>query len=269
MTDQRKRSTVFGEVAELYDRARPSYPSEAVDTLAAHGGRGAVLELGSGTGKLTRSLAPLARRLVAVEPDPAMADVARRSLSASRQVEVVVSAWEAYDAPAAAFDLVVVGQAWHWFDKATRLARAARAIRPAGWLALLWNNPVVTDARFQAELDAAYQRHAPQILDSGASGPIDAEEQSARSEISASPSFGDPETSKFDWSVRYTTREHADLLMTLSGFRMLEPARRDALIADMSALIDARGGVVEQAYTCHVVLGQRTRTEETASSRPR
>src|SRR5207342_2801669 len=77
------RATIFGTVAEQYERARPDYPDEAVAWLVSElriGPDSDVLDLAAGTGKLTRQLARLGARLIAVEPDDAMRAELRRIL---------------------------------------------------------------------------------------------------------------------------------------------------------------------------------------------
>ena len=75
----RERASSFGAVAEAYERARPGYPEEAVRWLAGEPPRD-VLDLGAGTGKLTRQLAAAGHRVTAVDPSPEMLDYVRRTL---------------------------------------------------------------------------------------------------------------------------------------------------------------------------------------------
>lgn len=240
----------------MYDRARPTYPPEAVEALVARGGWGDVLEVGAGTGKLTRLLGPLAQRVVAVEPDEDMAAVARRNLAAFPHAEVVTSAFELFE-PRERFGLVVVAQAWHWLDEATRLDRATRALRAGGWLALLWNSPRTDDEALQADIDAAHERHAPELVaQSRGAAPVFRAQRAAEAELAGCAHLSAPERLAFEWTARYTTDEHAALLETLSSYRMLGEPQRAALIRDISAAIDARGGVFDQAYDCLLITAQ-------------
>ena len=129
----------FGSVADEYERARPDYPKEAVDRMAqelALGNGSRVLDLGAGTGKLTRMLVPLGARVVAVEPLAAMREHLARALP-----DVPLTAGVAEDLPFAdgSFDAVICAQAFHWFEGVRALAEIHRVLRPGGGLALLWN----------------------------------------------------------------------------------------------------------------------------------
>jgi len=126
------RAGSFGAAADVYDRARPGYPVEAVRWALPVDAR-RVLDLGAGTGKLTAVLLDLGLDVVSVEPSEQMrAHVPGRALALAGTAEQV-------PLPDASVDAVVVGQAFHWFDPVPALAEMARVLRPGGTLALLWN----------------------------------------------------------------------------------------------------------------------------------
>ena len=130
------RARSFGSVAQAYDRARASYPREAVGWVLEHCGTGAgtrVLDLGAGTGRLSAVLLEMSMEVVAVEPDDAMRaliPVGAQALSGTA---------EQVPLPNGSVDAVMVGQAWHWFDHEQALAQVRRVLRPGGVLGLLWN----------------------------------------------------------------------------------------------------------------------------------
>ncbi|HEV2798773.1 MAG TPA: class I SAM-dependent methyltransferase [Nocardioides sp.] len=130
------RARSFGAVAEAYDRGRPTYPAEAVAWLTG-GEAKVVLELGAGTGKLTRQLVDAGHAVFATDPDEAMLEVLRE-----RVPEVSARVAVAEDLPAndRSVDVVVVAQAFHWFDHEVALAEIARVLKPGGHVALMWNS---------------------------------------------------------------------------------------------------------------------------------
>jgi len=131
----RQRAQSFGGVADDYDAARPSYPPEAVRWIV-----GAqpleVVDVGAGTGKLTRVLLELGHAVTAVEPSGALRDKLAASLPAARALEGTAEAIPLADGSA---DAVVVGQAFHWFEVEPALAEMARVLRPGGHVGLIWN----------------------------------------------------------------------------------------------------------------------------------
>jgi SAM-dependent methyltransferase len=128
------------EVAVLYDRARPDYPAEAVEfALQPLRGRPDLraLDVGAGTGKLTRQLCAAGVTTIAVEPAPGMLKVLKHTVS---RAQVLAGSAEELPLPDAAVDLVAVGQAFHWFDLDRALPELARVLRPGGRMALFYNS---------------------------------------------------------------------------------------------------------------------------------
>ncbi len=129
----------FAAEAEAYDRARPSYPPDAVGWLIDNLGIGPgrrIVDLAAGTGKLTTLLAGAGARLVAVEPVAAMGERLRARLPG---VPLLAGVAEALPFAARSLDAVVVAQAFHWFDAGRALAELARVIRSGGRLGVIRN----------------------------------------------------------------------------------------------------------------------------------
>jgi SAM-dependent methyltransferase len=135
LVDDRARGRSFGAVAEDYHRARPSYPAQAVRWLAGSNPVD-VVDLGAGTGKLTALLLAESHRVVAVEPDESLLAKLRSVLPGTEALQGTAEAIPVSDRSA---DVVLVGQAFHWFDPEPALAEIARVLRPHGRLGLLWN----------------------------------------------------------------------------------------------------------------------------------
>lgn len=137
---QHPDSRSFESVAELYERARPAYPREAVEWLAAKlglDGDSAVLDLGAGTGKLTRELLRYAARVIAVEPGPEMLAQLERAVP---EAEPVLGAAEAIPLADASVEAITCGQSFHWFRYAEALPEMHRVLREGGAVGLVWNN---------------------------------------------------------------------------------------------------------------------------------
>jgi ubiquinone/menaquinone biosynthesis C-methylase UbiE len=151
--EDRRRATIFGTVAGEYELARPDYPAEAVSWLGDQLGIGPgrdVLDLGAGTGKLTRQLAALGANVVAVEPDGEMRVELERGTPG---VEALAGSAESIPLRDSTVDAITCAQAFHWFDVDRALPEMWRVLRPAGGIGLIWNLRDETDS-FQEGLSA-------------------------------------------------------------------------------------------------------------------
>ncbi|UDY23800.1 class I SAM-dependent methyltransferase [Nocardioides sp. Kera G14] len=128
----------FGSVADAYDHGRPDYPADAVTWLVGRPGTEfvSVLELGAGTGKLTRALVEQRYHVFATDPDDAMLDRLSAHLPDVRATKAVA---EQLPVPDQSVDVVMAAQAFHWFDLERALPEIARVLRSGGHLALAWN----------------------------------------------------------------------------------------------------------------------------------
>jgi ubiquinone/menaquinone biosynthesis C-methylase UbiE len=148
----------FSTAASVYERARPAFPAAAIDWLSAQleiTGETRLLDLAAGTGRLTRPLYAHTRRIVAVEPVAEMREVLRHSLPA---IEVLDGIAEELPLATSSMDVVVVAQAFHWFDPEPALSEIARVLVPGGRLGLVWHAPDMSDP-VQQRFRALVERH--------------------------------------------------------------------------------------------------------------
>ena len=157
----------FSAAADSYERSRPDYPCEAIDELTTRidlrPGR-IVLDVGAGTGKLTRLLVPTGARLLALEPVAAM----RAQLVATTpEAEAFDGLAESVPLPDASVDAAVCAQAFHWFDAPRALAELHRVLRPVSWLVLIWNvrDETVPWVKAMGDLVASLQENIPRHQD--------------------------------------------------------------------------------------------------------
>lgn len=251
---ERLQRLVFGEVASMYQQARPTYPDGLYDAIAELSGIVAgdpVLEVGAGTGKSTESLLARGYDVTAIEPSAEMAAVLRSRFAA---LTIHVCGFEESDVPSHAFGLVSAAQSWHWVDPAIGAQKAADALRSGGWLAMFWNRASLDACEWHDALQPIYAR----IAGSGMTHEqlrhkVENTSRDNSEQLFATNLFEDPVVRHVPWVQQYSTREYVDVLGTYSDHRMLPDAQRTALHAAIAAELDARGGVVDHPYVTDLV----------------
>ncbi|MGF1431072.1 class I SAM-dependent methyltransferase [Kitasatospora sp. LaBMicrA B282] len=271
MTDTERADTwpsqVFGEVAEVYDAARPGYADALVTEVLAHAdlGVGAALEIGAGTGKATVPFAAHGIRLTCVEPDPRMAEVLRRNTAAFPQVDVEVADFEAWESRGRRFGLLYAATCWHWIDPQRRWDLVHAALEPGGTLALFWNPHGVIDADLHRELAELDRRHGiassphgqlAAVFDGdpvgGANEPFWPEPECRRD-----GRFTDLRSHRFRQRVRYGSDRYLGLLASVSAYRTLPAEQRDQVLTDTARLLDAHGGGIDMLQVSDLFLARR------------
>jgi len=132
----------FGRTAREYELGRPAWPEELLDRVVGElrlGPDAEVLDLGAGTGKLTRSLVPRFARVLAVEPDNAMRHVLEEVVPAA---EALAGNAEVIPLPDSSIDAVFSAEAFHWFATDPAVAEILRVLRPGGAFVIFWNYPL-------------------------------------------------------------------------------------------------------------------------------
>ena len=192
-----------------------------------------VLDLGAGTGKLTRSLVALGHEVIAVEPSPEMLAQLRRVLP---EVEAIEGSAEQIPLPSDRVDVVVAGQAFHWFEPSTALPEIARVLRRGGTLGAIWNL-LDDDNALVSQLYALLPPFG------GSGEPIDA--------LAESELFGPLEEETFRFTRRFSRAELVDGVATQSSVATLPPDERTEMLESVGRFYDetARAAGLELPYS--------------------
>jgi SAM-dependent methyltransferase len=147
----------FSNRVDNYIRYRPSYPIEVIELLRAECGLtpgSVVADIGSGTGKLTELLLPHAKQVFAIEPNLEMRTAGERLLGAYSNFTSVAASAETTPLPDHSVELIVAGQAFHWFDRERTKIEFTRILKPGGFVALIWNDRLVDATPFLVAYEA-------------------------------------------------------------------------------------------------------------------
>jgi SAM-dependent methyltransferase len=232
---------IFDAVAEQYERARPSYPAGLFEDLESLAGlrRAAavrVVEVGPGTGQATRVLLRRGWSVVAVEPGPRLAAVARRVLAGLGDMRLHVAPFETWQPPDERFDLVFAATAWHWLDPAVAYPKAAALLRPGRCLALVSTEHVLPKHDGDPFFRQAQALYAAVGLGNRLDFPPPPEAVAAPEAVAITTSgyFQQPVTRRYLWSRRYTLREYLQLIGTYSGHIAATDEQRKELYEQLS-----------------------------------
>jgi SAM-dependent methyltransferase len=285
-TALRKLRGVFDGVAEAYDAARSGYPQELVDAAIAVGrldGDSAILEIGSGTGKLTELLVARGLRVHAVEPGVNLTEAARRRLGATDAVSFEQSTFEDAEIADGAYDAIFSATAFHWVEPEIGWAKAARALAPGGLLALLTHIGVEDEDERSGVLEREFKeillRYSPAAAtDANVSLPLatviaGAHERSAnvsaawdwimscgRHRMAIPEAAAMFEDVQVQAEVRHVEQRADDVLAqwrTTSLYFTIEDGRRAAFDEEFRALIDRFGGTFPYSDASFLLTARR------------
>jgi ubiquinone/menaquinone biosynthesis C-methylase UbiE len=225
----RSSSSAFGSVAEAYERRRPTYPADVVAWLADRLGLrpgATVVDVGAGTGKLTRDLVPTGARVLAVEP---LAEMRAQLETAVPDAGVLSGSAEELPLAEGSVDAVVAASAFHWFDPGRALPEIHRVLKPGGALATLGNGRDLSDP-FQQEIQSIVGQYLPRADEILAWIPV----------VDASPLFGPAEEFSTTHEQLFDAEGLAERMGTVSYVARLPEAERADVLARIRALGEAQ-----------------------------
>ena len=255
------RASSFGDAATHYERFRPGPPAAAVDwVLPGHVRR--IVDLGAGTGGLTRRLVGRADEVVAVEPDDRMREVLEQSVPG---VRALAGRGESIPLEDASADAVFASSSWHWMELVPTLLEVGRVLVPGGVLGVMWSGP---------DRDAPFIQQAQALLAGDGPSPVGEHEAELAAavndpygtnqvlEIPSGVPFDQPETHVVTWDEALTADDLVGLLGTFSWVILMEADARERLFDTARRLLRDALGVegdvtVDVGYRCEVWRARR------------
>jgi SAM-dependent methyltransferase len=233
----RARADSFGAAARVYDARRPRYPDQLIDDLMRPGAR-TVLDVGAGTGIVSEQLLEWGVDVLAVEPDPRMAEVAR-----GKGISIEIGTFENWDPEQRRFDVIVFGSSFHWVNPDIGLPKAHRLLSTGGRLALIWNRVVPTHPTRSdlAEIYQGYVDPGSHLVDGSSNGPIDTEHRTDGLVGSITASGFTVEERTYPREDHYSTEQWLDLAFTYSNHLVLAAEKASELRTKLAERIGADG----------------------------
>jgi SAM-dependent methyltransferase len=235
------RARAFDAWADEYERFRPGYPDALFDLITDRLGlpeAPAVVDLGAGTGKVSRAIARRGWRVTAVDPGEGMLAVLRaRADAEGLAIEAVRATAERTGLPAASFDAAVAGEAYHWFDAPAALAEMGRIVRPGGGIAFFWN--VVDQDR--SSLVASERSLVDEYGVSGAEVRKPGRNPETRDAIATAGAFEEPDFVQVPHVVPMTGAEYEGLAFTKSHLRTAPAELQERYRSAFRAMLASHG----------------------------
>jgi ubiquinone/menaquinone biosynthesis C-methylase UbiE len=147
----------FSSRAPFYHQNRPRYPGAVIDLLARKIGLtpdSVIADIGAGTGISSELFLNNGNTVYAVEPNSEMRELAQQFYGENPRFILSEGQAEATGLPDASMDIVVAGQAFHWFDPAAARKEFRRILKPGGYAVLFWNTRQNDQAPVMADYNA-------------------------------------------------------------------------------------------------------------------
>ncbi|HVQ50022.1 MAG TPA: methyltransferase domain-containing protein [Mycobacterium sp.] len=233
----RARADSFGAAARLYDARRPRYPSQLIDDLLMQDAR-TVLDVGAGTGIASEQLLAKGVNVLAVEPDPRMADIAR-----DKGIPVEFGTFESWEPAQRRFDLVVFGQSFHWVNPDIALPKVHRLLPAGGRLALMWNRlyPIRPTRSDLAEIYRDYLDPGSPPVDGSWNGPLDTEHRADGLIAPITAAGFTAEERTYPRDGHCSTEQWLDLAFTYSNHLVLAAEKASELRTRLAERIGSNG----------------------------
>ena len=154
LVDPKKR---FSSRVENYIKYRPSYPLEIIDFLKKKkilAKDTVIADIGSGTGILTKIFLDNGNRVYGVEPNKDMREAAERTLHGYINFSSFEGSAESTGLEDKSIDLIIVGQAFHWFDVEGAKREFKKILKLDGYVALIWNKR----GKAGSDFDRSYEK---------------------------------------------------------------------------------------------------------------
>jgi ubiquinone/menaquinone biosynthesis C-methylase UbiE len=278
----RRYGKVFDEMAAEYDRHRPTYPDELLDQACQVAGIGSgdrVLEVGCGSGQLTRGLVVRGLRVTALEPGRNLIALARQNLKGAGAVEFVNARFEDVPLPSEKFQAVFSASAFHWVDPKISWQKTAGVLVPRGTLALVQYCGLEEprSKQDQEALLAALRKVAPDIADNWPTyRDLDATLagiEQRRGNVSeawawlgsydigqdyAGRLFGDVQVAVMPKLIEQSPDELNAIVRTLSFYARLSPDQRQALEREYEAIYERLGRPIAVSTVAALVTARRS-----------
>lgn len=248
----------FGLAACAYGQHRLGFPATMYDRWQRAKIIGAspisVVDLGTGTGAIARSLAEKGHSVTGIDMDADMlAEANRIAATETLNIDFLLATADETGLADGHTDLVTAGQCWHWFDRPAVLAEARRILKPDGILMICYYDWLPLPGSLVAATESLILKHSPNWRGAGGVGM----HPGCLADL-ASGGFGALQSFTFDDNARYTPESWVGRIEASAGIAALKSEKRDAFKSELAGLIaaDYAGDILELPHRVFCAWGQ-------------
>ena len=250
----------YDAVASQYDLGRPGYPEPLVDDcikLAGLGPDSRILEIGAGSGQASISFAKHGFQMICLEPGASLASLARNNLSNFPRAVIQEKRFEDWPLEEGAFALVLAATSIHHVEKGVQYTKSALALKPAGHIAIISNQPGEDEPVFRKELDRLYAKWwGEQTSQIYKKRTLENRVATTRKQIENSGKFGPVEIRQYPWTVEYDVPRYMALLDSDSSRLNHPPEAQEGLKRDIGEAITRMGGLVQRGFVAVLAIAK-------------
>lgn len=254
----KKESEMFNKAADYYDKYRPSYPKDIIDTIIKETGikkDSKLIEIGAGSGKATELFAGKGFKILCIDPGEDLVKIGNHKFK-SDTILFQCSRFEDYDFAEQDWDVIFAAQSFHWVPQPQGYEKCASLLKNNGHLAVFWNMYITYNNSLDNELlniSNKYGGFADFLSEKDCEKRINL----IVSEIESSKLFSKPKVFHKLWKQDYTADEYFGFVLTGNRFMQKSEREKAAAYEDIVILANKNNGIIERPYLCVLYLAEK------------
>lgn len=250
--DLEQRRHWYSPAAEAYNQVRPRYPQELIDQvmeITQISSHSTLLEVGCGPAIATPAFATLGCSILCLEPNPDFYDLAQQNCQPYPNVGIRNCSFEEWELKAKKFDAVLAASSFHWMSPDVGYPKAVAALRPGGYLILLWNKELQPGYEVYQQLSEVYESNAPSLNRCYEDSATQAEILNELGQMAIdSGQSKDMVSRQIEVKVTYSVDQYLMLLNTYSPHLKLEPQQKQGLFEGLRQVLKQNGETIQLSY---------------------
>jgi len=259
--DWKKESEMFNNAAEYYDKYRPGYPSEIINSIIEKtdlrsGAK--LLEIGSGSGKATELFINKGFEILCLDPGADLVNIGNKKFN-GKNVKFETARFEEYMLPANHFDTIFSAQAFHWIPQPIGFQKCFHTLKINGYLALFWNMYIIYDNNMDNDLLKISNKYGG-FADFLSKNECEERINSINFQLKNSGLFEEPMIIRSLWKKTYTADEYYGFTLTGNRFIQKSNDEKQAAYHDLTKLANQYNGYIERPYLCVLYLSRKNKS---------